>query len=190
MCIRLSALGVEVCALVATLSWMNNWSDKNVRPTQSVPITDADISTPGAKSLTPDAQNLDRPLGVTFIAVAFFLAFAYLCTLAVVRLTSPGVVPLSWGAPLLHGLELAGPYAFLLAAALAALVGIGLLRMKNLARRAAIVICAAGMFMLIPKVSSAATDLSPQFFAAGAMLVVRVMMVWYLWQSWTAEKFN
>lgn len=79
---------------------------------------------------------------------------------------------------------------FLLAAGVGLIVGFGLLRLKNLARRAAIMIALAGMVMLIPKVSAAATDLSPQFFIAGSMIVIRVVMVWYLWQGWTAEKFT
>lgn len=97
---------------------------------------------------------------------------------------------MSLGAPLLHGLQLAGPWMFILAAGTGLIVGVGLLRLKNLARRAAIVIALAGMVMLIPKVSAAATDLSPQFFLAGSMIVVRVVIVWYLWQGWTAEKFT
>jgi len=140
--------------------------------------------------LPVEDSKAERPLGVTAVAVVFLLSSAYLLTLAVVRFANPDVVPLSFGAPFLHGLELAGPYAFLLAATFAAIVGFGLLRLNNLARRAAIVICAAGMFLLIPKVSAAATDLSVQFFLAGAMFVLRMMIVWYLWQRWTAERFR
>lgn len=105
-------------------------------------------------------------------------------------MASPDSVSLSSGAPLLHGLELAGPYAFLLAGAFATLVAYGLLRLNNFARRAAIAIAVAGMVMLLPKVSAAATDLSPRFFLAGSMIVIRMMIAWYLWQRSTAEKFR
>ena len=105
-------------------------------------------------------------------------------------LLSPGVISMSLGAPLLHGLQLAGPFMFLLAAAVGILVGYGLLRLSNLARRVAIMIAVAGMVMLIPKVSADAADISPGFFLAGSMLVVRMMIVWYLWQGWTVEKFQ
>jgi hypothetical protein len=132
----------------------------------------------------------ERPRGVTAVAAIFLLASLYLLILGVLRLANPDAVSLSLGAPLLHGLELAGPYAFLLAGAIGTLVGVGLLRLKNLARRAAIVICAAGIVMLAPKVSAAATDISAGFFIAGSMIVVRVIVVWYLWQSWTAERFR
>jgi hypothetical protein len=123
-------------------------------------------------------------------AAIFFVASVYLCALGVVRLANADAVSLSLGAPLLHGLELGGPYAFLLAAAAAALIGFGLLRLKNVARRAAIAVCAAGIVMLIPKVSAAASDISLRFFLAGSMIVVRIMIVWYLWQRWTTEKFT
>ncbi len=102
----------------------------------------------------------------------------------------PGAIPMSLGAPLLHGLQIAGPYMFLLAAAVGILAGYGLVRLSNLARRAAIIIALAGTVLLIPKVSADAADLSPGFFLAGSMLVIRMMIVWYLWQGWTAEKFH
>ena len=117
-------------------------------------------------------------------------AAAYLAVLAIVWLVDPDVFPLSLAAPLLHGLELAGPYMFLIAAAVLAVVGFGLLRLKNLARRAAILIALAGMVMLIPKVSADASDISAKFFIAGSALMIRVMIVWYLWQNWTAENFH
>jgi hypothetical protein len=122
--------------------------------------------------------------------VIFLLSSLYLFILGLVRFVNPDAVSLSLGAPLLHGLQLAGPWMFLLAAGACSIVGFGLLRLKNLARRAAVVIALAGMVMLIPKASAAATDLSPQFFLAGSMIVVRMMIVWYLWQGWTAEKFR
>jgi len=132
----------------------------------------------------------ERPRGVTAIAVIFFGASAYLLVLGLIMLLSPGTVSMSLGAPLLHGLQLAGPYMFLLVAAVGILVAYGLLSLNNLARRAAIMIGFAGIVMLIPKVSADAADISPQFFLAGSMLVIRMMMVWYLWQSWTAERFQ
>lgn len=131
--------------------------------------------------------SAERPRGITFIAVIFFAASAYLFVLAVLKLAFPNSISLSLGAPLLHGLELAGPYAFLLAAAAGALVAVGLLRQNSLARRAAFVICAIGMFMLIPKVSAAAVDISPRFFLVGSMFVVRMIIVWYLWQQRGAD---
>lgn len=132
----------------------------------------------------------ERPLGVTAAAVTYFGAAAYLLVIGTIKLASPDAVSLSLGAPLLHGLELSGPYMFLLAGTVGTLVGFGLLRLNNLARRIAIWIAVAGIVMLIPKVSAAATDFSPSFFIAGSMIMLRATLVWYLWQSWTAEKFR
>jgi hypothetical protein len=61
--------------------------------------------------------------------------------------------------------------------------------LSNIARRLAIVVAIADMVLLIPKVSAETGDFSPRFFLAAAAIIVRVMIVWYLWQSWTAEKF-
>jgi hypothetical protein len=133
---------------------------------------------------------MQRPIGVTVIAIVFAMASAYLAILGLIMLLAPGSVSMSRGAPLLHGLQLAGPYMFLLTAAVAAIVSFGLFRLNNLARRAAIMICFAGMIMLLPKVSADAADFGPPFFTAGGMVVVRMMIIWYLWQVWTAEKFH
>ena len=46
-------------------------------------------------------------------------------------LASPGTVPMAAGAPLLNGLELAGPYMFLLIAVFTTLTGWGMLRMQS-----------------------------------------------------------
>ncbi len=131
-----------------------------------------------------------RPAGVTAIAILLFAVSAYLAALGFVRLVSPESVSLSLGAPLLHGLEISGPFMFLLSAGVAAIVGFGLLRLKNLARRAAIVIGMAGVVMLIPKLSADAAELSLRLLLAGLAVMIRVVIVWYLWQAWTAEKFR
>jgi hypothetical protein len=126
---------------------------------------------------------------VVAVAGLFFAVAAYLATVGIVKLLWPEAISLSLGAPFLHGLELWGPYMFLIAAAGGAAIAAGLLQLKNIARRAAIVVTVAGMVLLIPKVSAETGDFSPRFFLAAAAIMVRVMIVWYLWQSWTAEKF-
>jgi hypothetical protein len=133
---------------------------------------------------------MQRPLGVTAIAALLFLIAAYLATVGSLRLAFPDAIRLSLGAPLLHGLEISGPYMFLLGAVVAAIVAYGLLRLKNLARRAAILIGMAGIVLLIPKLSGDAADLSVRLFVTGFAVMIRVAIVWYLWQSTTAEKFR
>ncbi len=133
---------------------------------------------------------MQRPPGVIGIAILLFLASAYLTALAVVWFINPNALPLSFAAPLLHGLELAGPYMYLICAAVGAVVGIGLLRLSNYARRATILIAVAGIVMLIPKMSAAAVDISAALLIAAIQVIVRVVIVWYLWQHWTAERFH
>lgn len=118
------------------------------------------------------------------------MASAYLLILGVIKLIDPEAIPLSLAAPLLHGLVIYGPCMFLLAAGLGLIVTYGLFGLKNLARRAAIVICVAGMVLLVPKVSAETAEFSIDFFLAGSMIVIRIMIAWYLWQGWTAEKFS
>ena len=105
-------------------------------------------------------------------------------------LASPGAVSMAMGAPLLSGLELAGPYMFLLMACIAGLIGWGLLRMHNWSRRVAILAAFAGFVMLIPTVSAAAIDFRWSLVLGGLGIIVRMVVVWYLWQTPVAEQFS
>jgi hypothetical protein len=129
------------------------------------------------------------PGGIKVIAVVFFLAAAYLGLIGVLMLARPGVVSMAMGAPLLSGLELAGPYMFLLAALVAALIGWGLLRLNNWARRAALAAGFVGAIMLVPGVSAAAVDFRASLLWHGLGMVIRVAIVWYLFQEPVKEAF-
>src|SRR5580700_11365797 len=124
-----------------------------------------------------------RPTGVTAIAIVFFLSAAYLGLLGAVMLVSPGAASMALGAPLLNGLELAGPYMFLLMAGVGVLLGLGLLRLNNWARRAAIAVGFIGVVMLVPAVSAAAVDFRASLLWGGLGIIVRVIIVWYLYQE-------
>jgi multidrug transporter EmrE-like cation transporter len=130
------------------------------------------------------------PTGVIAIAILFFLAAAYLGLIGIVMLASPGVVSMALGAPLLSGLELAGPYMFLLMAGVGALIGWGLLRLNNWARRVTIAVGFIGVVMLVPAVSAAAVDFRASLLWAGLGIIARVMIVWYLFQEPVAERFS
>ena len=129
------------------------------------------------------------PGGIKVIAVVFFLAAAYLGLIGVLMLARPGVVSMAMGAPLLSGLELAGPYMFLLAALVAALIGWGLLRLNNWARRAALAAGFVGAIMLVHGVSAAAVDFRASLLWQGLGVVIRVAIVWYLFQEPVKEAF-
>jgi len=119
------------------------------------------------------------------MAAVFFVAAAYLGVIGVLMLARPGIVSMALGAPQLGGLEIAGPYMFLLMAGLGGLIGWGLLRMNRWARRAAIVLAIVGVVLLVPSVSAAAVEIHwPTLLWGGLGVMVRVAVAWYLWQRY------
>jgi hypothetical protein len=95
------------------------------------------------------------------------------------------------GAPLLFGLELAGPYMFLLVAVIGAGIAWGLVELNNIVRHAAILIAIAGIVMLVPSVSAATVMVQPRALAFGGLgIILRVMVAWYLSRGEVADAFH
>jgi len=131
------------------------------------------------------------PTGIRAIAALFGLCGAYLASLAAIMLVSPGVVSMTAAAPLLFGLELAGPYMFLLIAVAAGAIAWGLLRLNNIMRHAAILAACAGVVMLIPSVSGAVVAVRLRGLVFGGLgIIIRVIVAWYLSQEHIAEMFK
>jgi len=124
---------------------------------------------------------MHRPAVVTVFAVLFFLAAAYLWTIAAVMLTAPGAISLLAGRSLMYGLELAGPYMALLVGGGYALVGWGLLRLHKWARWTAMIMMAIGIGLLIPRISAAQIGWPLLWY--GLQIAVRAVAAWYLAQS-------
>lgn len=98
---------------------------------------------------------------------------------------------MSSGAPLLFGLELAGPYMFLLMAGVAGGVAGGIEKLNNIARHAALLIAIAGIAMLVPSVSAATVMAQPKALAIGGLgIIIRVMVAWYLSREEVVEQFK
>lgn len=132
----------------------------------------------------------ERPAGVSAVAAAFALAGAYLLLVGLTMLARPGLISMAAGAELLGGLELAGPYMFLLTGALGAAVALGLWRLHRWARWLAILAAMIGVVMLLPSVSAAMLDFRIGNLAwDGLGTILRVMIVWYLFQGPVAEAF-
>jgi hypothetical protein len=131
-----------------------------------------------------------RAIGVTAIAALFLLAGGYLIVIGGLILAFPGAISMTAGAPLLSGLELSGPYLFWLMGAVGVGIGFGLLRLNNWSRRLAILAGLLGMVLLIPSVSAAAVDFRPALLWSGLGIVVRMVLVWYLYQTPVAEAFR
>jgi hypothetical protein len=131
------------------------------------------------------------PAGIRAIATLFAICSVYLAGAGLLMLVRPGLLGMSVGAPLLLGLELSGPYMFLLMAAAGGGVAWGLMKRNNLVRHAAIMIAVAGIVMLVPPVSAAAVMVQPKALAFGGLgIIVRVMVAWYLSRGEVADQFK
>lgn len=135
-------------------------------------------------------MTAERPRGVTAVAVAFLVAATYLLVVGLTMLAQPGLVSMAAGAELLGGLELAGPYMFLLVGGCGLAVAFGLWKLHRWARWAAIVLALIGVLFLVPTVSSALFDFRIAKLAWGGLgTIIRVMIVWYLSQEPVREAF-
>lgn len=133
----------------------------------------------------------ERPAGVTAVAIVFLLTAAYLLAVGLTMLARSGLISMAAGAELLGGLELAGPYMFLLTAAVGVAVTLGLWRLHKWARWMAILIAMIGMMLLLPSVSSAVIDFRfAKLVWGGLGVIVRAMIVWYLYQPAVKEAFQ
>jgi hypothetical protein len=124
---------------------------------------------------------MERPAGITGIAVLFFLATIYLCAIGAVKLLAPDAISLMAGRHFMYGLELAGPYMTLLVGGGYALVGWGLFRLQNWARWAAMAVMVVGVAALVPKISLA--ELGVPVLWYGLLIALRVAVGWYLAQA-------
>src|SRR6266852_4716507 len=131
------------------------------------------------------------PTGVRAIAAIFALCGIYLAILAMLMLAHPGLISMTAGAPLLFGLELAGPYMFLLIAVAAGGIAWGLMRLNNIMRHAAILAACAGIVMLVPSVSGAVVEVQLKGLALGGLgIIIRVVVAWYLSRANIADQFK
>lgn len=133
---------------------------------------------------------MERPVGATWIAILFLVTAAYLGGAGLLIILRPGLIPLTVGSSFLGGLELAGPYMFLLAGVVCVLTGWGILRLNSWARRAAILLAFVGVVLLVPSVSGAVISFRAGALFLGALgVIVRVMIIWYLFQEPVKEEF-
>jgi len=124
---------------------------------------------------------MQRPAGVTGVSILFFAAAIYLWAISVVKLVAPDAITLMSGAQFMYGLELAGPYMALLIGCGYALVALGLFRMNNWARWAAMMVMVVGVAWLVPKISMA--ELGVPVLWYGMQIALRAAAAWYLAQA-------
>ena len=131
------------------------------------------------------------PAGVRAIAALYALCGIYLAVIGTLMLVHYGSVSMSAGAPLLFGLELAGPYMFLLMALVGWAVAWGLLKLNNVTRHVAQLIAIAGIVWLWPAVSDAVAMANVKALIPGGLgIIVRVIVAWYLAQGNIADQFQ
>ena len=140
--------------------------------------------------MTSQSSN-SIPAGVRAIAALFALCGIYLAILGALMLARPGTVPMSAAAPLLFGLELAGPYMFLLMALVGGAVAWGLVKLNNITRHVAMLIAITGIVMLVPSVSAATVMVNTRALIYGGLgIIVRVIVAWYLARGEVADQFH
>jgi hypothetical protein len=128
-------------------------------------------------------EKHDPPALIVPIAI---LAFAYALALFVCGgLSFAGLMSIRIGSQLLgSGLETMGPVPYFLYALALGASAWGLVRASNWGRRVLIVVCAGGVILLVPHISSAVMD--ERYLAMsldGAQILVRVAIASYLWRE-------
>ncbi len=140
--------------------------------------------------MSDDAAN-PVPSGVRATAALFALCAAYLAVVGALMLLRPGTISMKAGALLLFGLELRGPYMFLLMALVGIGVAWGLMELNNLIRHAAVLIAVAGIVMLVPSVSAATVNTELKGLVLGGFgIIVRVIVAWYLSRGEIVNQFR
>ena len=136
-----------------------------------------------------DANSQSTPRGVIAVAVVFFALAGYLVVTA--ALIALGIVAFTAGAWLLGGLETMGPLIHIIAAIIAAIIGWGLLRLKNWARHLATIVAGVVFVLSIPIISGAvAYSQIPAIAREGLKVIVCVVLFRYLNTGQTATAFT
>ena len=124
------------------------------------------------------------------LAAGLFLAAA-LAAAALAALIAYADWPLARSRWLLGELAIWGPVALLLFAALHGVAAWGLWRLSNWGRRVAVLLAALGIALLAPAIASAMTDLRLlPILRVGAGVVVRLMILQYLWRADVRQAFT
>lgn len=140
--------------------------------------------------VTEYSHNL-VPAGVRAVAALYASCGVYLWIVGALLLVRPGAVSMSAGAPLLFGLELAGPYMFFLMALAGTAVAWGLIKLNNITRHVAQLIAITGIVMLWAPVSDAVARADVKALIPGGFgIIVRVAVAWYLAQAEVGDQFH
>jgi hypothetical protein len=131
-----------------------------------------------------------RPPGVIALAIICFLYAGYVGGASVLMLARP-TMPLTMpGAYQLPGLERAGPCWVLILGLTWALVGCGLLQLRNWARWTVMLASVWGIASGLAPALLFSTPRWWPFLLTGLQIIVRVAAVWYLFRASIADQFS
>jgi hypothetical protein len=132
-----------------------------------------------------------RPAPITALSVISALSATFLAIAGITMLMNWDMFSFKAGAQLLAGFETAGPFAFLIGAAVYALTAYGLWALRNWARHVTIGIAALQAFLAVPKVSEDAISLNYVHLAlAGIPMIAAAAVIFYLAKSSTVIVFQ
>jgi hypothetical protein len=127
---------------------------------------------------------MERPIGVTVIAIYYLLGAAYACSFAVLKLITSDAFTLMKGAPLRNELEFYGTFYALVAGCVWGLIGWGLLRLQKWARWTGMLGMVPAIFSLVPSISMAKIGI--RLFWYGILIALHAAAGFYLAQGQTA----
>jgi hypothetical protein len=134
---------------------------------------------------------MPRPIPITALSILALAAAAFLATAGATMLFNWDMFSFTTGSRLLAGFETAGPFAFLIGAAVYALTAYGLWTLRNWSRHVTIGIAALQAFLTVPKVSEDAIALSYLRLAfQGVPIILAAALIFYLAKPSTTTLFN
>ncbi len=132
-----------------------------------------------------------RPVPITALTILFFASAAFLTTVGATMFLNRDTFSFTAGAQLLAGFETAGPFVFLIGAAVYTLMAYGLWTLRNWARHAAIGIAALQAILALPKVSENAIALNfPRLTITGLPIMIAAALIFYLAKPTTTALFQ
>ncbi len=136
--------------------------------------------------MTQTLLSDDPPQRPALVWPIAMLAFAYAVVLSACGVLSIlGRMSMSVGAQLLgNGMEVMGPAPYFLYSIALGAGALGLLRAQKWSRLLLVIVCAVGILLIVPHISSAVVD---ERYAAmsldGLQILVRVAIASYLWRE-------
>ena len=131
-----------------------------------------------------------RPVGVSLIAAVSFLNALYLLVAGITMLVRPGGLLTIATRRQAHFFELVGAYPVLGAGAMWALIGGGLLTLRNWARWATMLFAGFRASIVLAKMLTFGVRLHWSSVWAGLQIAIEVAVVWYLFRQSTADYFR